>query len=119
RQQLVEDLTASKTAQQANGWEELLLKEHRTSIDGKISLKDHTFLEDNRLRSSPYQFTTNRCHAIIIPEMDPTVFISEYEEATEKLTENERKDPLKNVFNLETDSEQRFSTLKKALARAS
>lgn len=60
----------------------------------------------------------NRCHSIIVPEMDFEVFCTEYFEAANLFNAEEKKEALINICKLEKNSLQRFTTLKTALARA-
>lgn len=60
----------------------------------------------------------NRCHSIIIPEMESEVFCIEYYEAANLLNTKDRKDSLQSVLKLEQTYTKRFNVLKLALARA-
>lgn len=56
-------------------------------------------------------------HSCIIPDLNVNDFVSEYLLASNSLSEDERKDPLKSILRLEQHFSHRFPTLKIALAR--
>jgi hypothetical protein len=59
QKELIVNLNALKITPLENGWEQLFLKEIATSADGSVYLHDHKFLTGGRLRSGPFEFSTN------------------------------------------------------------